>query len=85
MIANIEEFERKLIDSQLSRKQLAEKICISPSVLTAKLEEAEGEFKLSEMIEIAQITKMDDREFLFIFFGEKLSLNEINEKKVVTA
>lgn len=76
MIANVKEFEKKLIDNDLNRKQLAAKMDISPVTLTTKLEKSEGEFKLSEMIAIAQITRMNEREFLCIFFGEKLSLNE---------
>lgn len=80
MIANVKEFEKKLIDSDLNRKLLAEKMNISPATLTAKLDKPEGEFKLSEMVAVAQITKMSEREFIFIFFGEKLSLNESMNK-----
>ena len=76
MIANVREFEKKLIDNDLNRKLLAEKIHISPTTLTTKLDKPEGDFKLSEMIAIAQETKMNEREFLFIFFGEKLSFDE---------
>ncbi len=85
MIANIEEFERKLVDNELNRKQLAEKMCLPASVLTAKLEGNEEDFMLSEMVTIAQITQMSEAEFMLIFFDEKLSLNERNEKMVVTA
>lgn len=76
MIANVKEFEKKLIDNDLNRKLLAKEMKISPATLTAKLEKPEGEFKLSEMVTIAQVTKMSEREFIFIFFGEKLSFNE---------
>ena len=76
MIANVKEFEKKLIDNDLNRKLLAKKMKISPATLTAKLDKPEGEFKLSEMVTIAQVTRMSEQEFIFIFFGEKLSFNE---------
>ncbi len=76
MIANVKEFEKKLIDNDLNRKLLAKEMHISPTTLTTKLEKEEGDFKLSEMIAIAQITKMNEQEFILIFFGEKLSFNE---------
>lgn len=76
MIANVKEFEKKLIDNDLNRKLLAKKMRISPTTLTTKLEKPDGDFKLSEMVAIAQITRMSEKEFIYIFFGEKLSLNE---------
>ena len=76
MIANVKEFEKKLIDNDLNRKLLAKEMHISPTTLTTKLEKEEGDFKLSEMIAIAQITKMNEQEFILIFFGENLSFNE---------
>lgn len=85
MIANVKEFEKKLIDNDLNRKLLAEKMHISPATLTTKLEKPEGDFKLSEMVTIAQITRMNEREFLFIFFGEKLSFNESSTRATATA
>ena len=85
MIANVKEFEKKLIDNDLTRKLLAEKMHISPATLTTKLENPEGDFKLSEMVTIAQITRMNEREFLFIFFGEKLSFNESATRATATA
>ena len=85
MIANVKEFEKKLIDNDLNRKLLAEKMHISPTTLTTKLEKPEGDFKLSEMVTIAQITRMNEREFLLIFFGEKLSFNESTARATATA
>ncbi|MCD8294709.1 MAG: hypothetical protein LUE27_05675 [Clostridia bacterium] len=76
MIADVKGFEKKLIDSDLNRKELAHRIGISPVTLTAKLEKPDADFKLSEADKIAQITKMDEREFMCIFFGKKLSSNE---------
>lgn len=76
MIANVKEFEKKLIDNDLNRKLLAEKMNISPATLTTKLDKPEGDFKLSEMVAVAEITRMTEHEFIYIFFGEKLSLNE---------
>ena len=85
MIANVKEFEKKLIDNDLNRKLLAKEMHISPTTLTTKLEKEEGDFKLSEMIAIAQITKMNEREFILIFFGEKLSFNESSTRATATA
>lgn len=76
MIANVKEFEKKLIDNDLNRKLLAKEMKISPTTLTTKLEKPDGDFKLSEMVAIAQITRMSEKEFIYIFFGEKLSFNE---------
>ena len=76
MVANIKEFEKKLIDNDLNRKKLAEKVKMSPSTLTNKIEKPESDFKLSEMVEIANKLNMSQIEFIGIFFGEKLSFNE---------
>ncbi len=85
MIANVKEFEKKLIDNDLNRKLLAKEMKISPTTLTTKLEKPDGDFKLSEMVTIAQITRMSEKEFIYIFFGEKLSLNESFENQTQAA
>lgn len=77
MIANVKEFEKKLIDNDLNRKLLAKEMHISPTTLTTKLEKEEGDFKLSEMIAIAQITKMNEREFILIFLEKNFLLTKI--------
>lgn len=81
MIANIKEFEKLLIDKDLNRKKLSQKVRMSPTTLSSKLEKENSDFKLSEMVDIANELEMDERLFICIFFGEKLSSNESNKSK----
>lgn len=81
MIANIKEFEKLLIDKDLNRKKLSQKVRMSPTTLSNKLEKENSDFKLSEMVDIANELEMDEHLFICIFFGEKLSLNESNKSK----
>jgi predicted transcriptional regulator len=76
MVASVKEFEKKLIDNDLNRKKLAEEIGMTPTTLTSKVEKSDSDFKLSEMVVIANKLHMNQEEFILIFFGEKLSFNE---------
>lgn len=81
MIANIKEFEKKLIDKELNRRKLAEMVALSPSTLTCKLDSPERDFKMRELVQIANLLNLTKEEFLYIFFGEKLSFNERYDKQ----
>ncbi len=76
MIYHKKEFEKKMIDKDLNRKQLAAKLGISSNTLHAKIDTPESEFKLSQAEKIAQILDLSAEEFLLIFFDKKLSSNE---------
>jgi hypothetical protein len=76
LIAKICEFEKKLVDLGLAPDQLAQAIQMHPMMLKRKLIEPDNDFSLAEAEYIASITDMSEAEFLWIFFGEKLSLNE---------
>lgn len=81
MIANVKEFEKKLIDSDLNRKLLAEKMGIAPATLTAKLEKPGSDFKLSEMVLIAELTGMNEREFIYIFLALNFRLTKVQSSQ----
>lgn len=70
MIANITEFEKRLIDLGLSKNQIAEETSMHINTLNKKLKRMGHSFTLSEAAQIAIITKMTNGEFMRIFFGE---------------
>ena len=72
MIANVKEFEKKLIDNDLNRKLLAEKMHISPATLTTKLEKPEGDFKTFRDGYYCTNYQDERAGISFHFFGEKL-------------
>ena len=76
MIYYKKEFEKKLIDKDLNRKKLAEKLGITANTLHSKIEDTGSEFKLSHAQKIADILDMTTSEFLLIFFNKKLSPDE---------
>lgn len=67
MIANVKEFEKTLIDNDLNRKQLAERVNMTPTTLSAKLDKPGRDFTLSEMVAIAQETRMSGPRFMLVF------------------
>lgn len=76
MIYHKKEFEKKLIDKDLNRKKLAEKIDINVNTLRLKLDDTDYEFKISEAEKICNILGLTNEEMLLIFFNKKLALNE---------
>ncbi|HYE82654.1 MAG TPA: hypothetical protein VEG39_10890 [Clostridia bacterium] len=80
MIFNIKEFEKKLIDKELNRKELANRIGIAPNTLSMKID-GNSDFKIKETIAIARELGLNDTEFMMLFFNKKLSLNESHEEE----
>lgn len=84
MLFYVKEFEKKLIDKDLDRKKLAQKIGIAPNTLTMKINEKTSDFKISEAMAIAKELGLSDKEFMLIFFNKKLSLNESFDEESAT-
>jgi len=76
MIYNKKEFEKKLIDNDLNRKKLAERIGMNVNTLRLKLENENSDFKIKEVERIANELNLTNEEVMEIFFGRKLSFNE---------
>ena len=76
MIYNKKEFEKKLIDYDLNRKKLAEKIGINANTLRLKINDPKYDFKISEAQEIGIILELTPEEFMQYFFNKKLSSDE---------
>lgn len=73
MIANIKEFEKKLIDKDLNYKKLAELIGLTPITLSQKVKDEGHDFKFGETKKIAEIFELTCQEYSMIFFGKNFS------------
>lgn len=76
MIYDKKAFEKKLIDNDISRKELAKCIGITPTTLYAKLDKVDSDFKISEAEAISKTLRLNADELLDIFFNQKLSFEE---------
>ena len=78
MIANVKEFEKKLIDNDLNYKKLAEQMKLTPFTLSQKVKDKDHDFKLGETKKIAEILNLTNQEYSLIFFEKNLSITEEN-------
>ena len=79
MIANIKEFEKKLIDKDLNYKKLAELIGLTPITLSQKVKYEGHDFKFRETKMIAEIFELTCQEYKTIFFGVNFSQTKEND------
>ena len=78
MIANVKEFEKKLIDKDLNYKKLAEMMELTPFTLSQKVKDEGHDFKFGETKKIAEIFGLNCQEYSTMFFGEDFSLTKEN-------
>ena len=78
MIANVKEFEKKLIDKDLNYKKLAELIGMTPVTLSQKVKDEGHDFKFSETKKLAEILELNCQEYATIFFGNDFSQTQEN-------
>ena len=79
MIANVKEFEKKLIDKDLNYKRLAELIGLTPVTLSQKVKDEGHDFKFGETKKIAEIFELTCKEYSTMFFGNNFSLTKENQ------
>ena len=78
MIANVKEFEKKLIDKDLNYKKLAELVGLTPFTLSQKVKDEGHDFKFGETKKIAEILDLTCKEYSTIFFGNDFSQTQEN-------
>ena len=78
MIANIKEFEKKLIDKDLNYKKLAEIMGLTPFTLSQKVKDEGHDFKLGETRKLAEILNLTCQEYSVIFFDSDFSETKEN-------
>ena len=78
MIANIKEFEKKLIDKDLNYKKLAEIMNLTPFTLSQKVKDEGHDFKLGETRKLAEILNLTCQEYSIIFFDNNFSETKEN-------
>lgn len=79
MVANIRKFRGKMAENEYTITKLAKALDLAEATVRLKINSKKYEFTLSESIEIKELWRLTDAEYLDIFIHFNENLNLIHE------
>ena len=75
MVNNVAKFKGKMVENGYTMETLASKLGMTPQTLSKKIQAPDGEFLVSESVQLSNLLKFNEEEYLY-FFINNLQVNK---------
>lgn len=75
MVNNVAKFKGKMVENGYTMETLSSKMGMTPQTLSKKIQTLDGEFLISESVQISNYLNLTEEEYLY-FFNIDLQVNK---------